>query len=642
MLRIFGDFESFYDRTYSLRKLSPAEYILDSRWETLACAVAVEHEPPLLLPQDDVQRFLRGIKQPYAFISHNALFDACILAYRYDIHPPALMCTLSLARATIYHQIANGRLALKNVAKHLGIGVKSEFIQQMVGVHWRDLIADPGKMMLFTAYAINDTELCREIFFQLRPYLPPMEALVMDRLIRMATQPVLQVNVNELEAYRETLRRKKAELLSRVTLTDPGALASSIKFAGLLAALGVDPPMKISPSDPEGKKQTYAFAKSDQAFTDLLEHEDPMVQALVAARLGVKSTIEETRSTRFIAIGDATYMHGGRPLMPVPLKYSGAHTHRYSGDWLLNMQNLSARKNKEIRRCLYAPAGYTLVAVDAAQIEARIVAWLADQTDLLEMYINGEDTYKAFAADIFGLELTQVGKVHRFVGKTCILGLGFGMSARKLFFSIRTLSREQGVDLGFELTLAHCEAWVFKYRQRFRYIQQLWNDLNDLLARMAAGQADGYQVGPCVVDGTTVIMPSGLRLFYDNLRYEVNPQGKGNWVYDQAQFTKRIYGAKLLENIDQGLDRQHVVEAGLRTEMRARALGIPDPRVLLNIHDENIHCVPDEHAYTLAAIALQEMARNVQWSTGLPLNAEVKLGRNLAEMEEWKGYSDCN
>jgi hypothetical protein len=256
--------------------------------------------------------------------------------------------------------------------------------------------------------------------------------------------------------------------------------------------------------------------------------------------------------------------------------------------------------------------------------------------DLLDMYIMGEDTYKAFAADIFGIDLTLVSKVHRFVGKTCILGLGFGMSARKLFFTIRTLAREQGIDLGFVLTIEMCNDWVMTYRRKFFYIQQLWADLNNLVTLMARGDAQGYKIGPCEVDGATIILPSGLRLFYDNLRFEVNPQGKGNYVYDQAQFTKRLYGAKLLENIDQALDRQHVVEAGLRTEMRALAIGIPDPRVLLNIHDENVHCVPDRYAETLASIALTEMARNTEWSEGLPLSAEVKLGKNLADMVEWK------
>ena len=195
MLRIFGDFESYYDKVYSLRKMSPVEYILDPRCETLACSVAIDHEDPFLLPQDDVAKFLNDIKQPYAFISHNALFDACILSYRYGIHPPALLCTLSLARATIYHQIPNGRLSLKNLLKHLGLTEKGEFIHQMVGVHWADLVADPCKMMLFSSYAINDVEGCRDIFFRLREYLPDMEAIVMDRLIRMATDPKIQVDV---------------------------------------------------------------------------------------------------------------------------------------------------------------------------------------------------------------------------------------------------------------------------------------------------------------------------------------------------------------------------------------------------------------------------------------------------------------
>jgi DNA polymerase len=192
MLRIFGDFETYYDQVYSLRKMSPVEYILDPRWETLACSVAIDHEPPILLPQDEIAKFLTDIKQPYAFISHNALFDACVLAYRYGIHPPALMCTLSLARATIYHQIPNGRLSLKNVLKHLRLGEKGDFIHQMRGKHWADLMADSGLMMLFAAYAHNDSTGCRDIFFTLRQYFPNQEAIVMDRVIRMATSPVLR------------------------------------------------------------------------------------------------------------------------------------------------------------------------------------------------------------------------------------------------------------------------------------------------------------------------------------------------------------------------------------------------------------------------------------------------------------------
>ena len=391
MKRVFLDFETFYDvKSYSLKYLSPVEYILNPRWETLCCAVAVEHEPSFILPRDEIGPYLRSINEPYAVITHNALFDACVLAYHYAIHPTALFCTLSMCRATIWHSIPNGRVSLKNVLKFLGLPEKTDFVlNHMSGKHWADLEADPGLMMGFTGYALNDVDGCREIFFRLRKDFPAQEGLVMDRVIRMATQPVLHVDVAVLDDYRRDVRQRKRDLLSRVTLTDPGLLMSNPKFAELLLEYGVDPPMKTSPAT---GKQTYAFAKTDYAFTDLLEHPDIEVQALVAARLGIKTTIEETRSTRLINIGLCTNSFLKEPLLPVPLKYSGAHTHRYSGDWMLNMQNLSARKNKQIRTAIIAPPGYTIVAVDAAQIEARIVAWLSGQADLVEMFARAART----------------------------------------------------------------------------------------------------------------------------------------------------------------------------------------------------------------------------------------------------------
>ena len=221
-----------------------------------------------------------------------------------------------------------------------------------------------------------------------------------------------------------------------------------------------------------------------------------------------------------------------------------------------------------------------------------------------------------------------MSKAQRFVGKTCILGLGFGMSAMKLYRTITILAREQGIEI--EITLENCIEWVQTYRNTFIAVWRCWQDMGNLIQAIVGGYGDGWGVGPCRVEGTTIILPSGLRLFYDNLRFEDN-----EYWYNQAQFRRKLYGAKLLENVVQALDRQHVVEAGLRTEQRALALGI-DGRVLLNVHDENVHCVPDEQAVTLAELALEEMRRNTSWSMGLPLAAEVKLGRNFGEMEEWK------
>jgi DNA polymerase family A len=637
MLRIFADAETYYDKSYSLRHLSPVEYILNPQFEVLGWAVAIDHEAPFLLPRSEIVEFLKGIKQPYAFITHNALFDACIMAYHYDIHPDGLLCTLSMSRALIWHEIPNGRLSLKNVLKHLHLPEKQDFIAKMEGKHWRDLEADPGLLMLFSGYATNDVAGCREIFFALRKQFPASEAMVMDRVIRMATQPVLHVDVVQLGDYRESVREHKRYLLSRVTHNDPAKLASNPQFAELLRSYGVLPPMKTSPATGE---QTYAFAKTDHAFTALLEHEDPEVQMLVAARLGIKTTIEETRSSRMMRIGVCTNTYLGSPKLPMPLKYSGAHTHRYSGDWQLNMQNLSARKSKAIRKCIHAPPGFTIVAVDAAQIEARLTAWLAGEHDLLKQFASGEDTYRNFAAEIFRVkDVREVTKAQRFVGKTCILGLGFGMSAAGttqggLYRTIVNLAREQSIDI--EITLGECEQWVRTYRTKFMSINRYWNKLLNIIALMANGHADDLMIGPCKIKGTTITMPSGLQLFYDNLRLETDDNGKENYWYNSAQYTKKIYGQKLLENVVQALDRQHVVDAGIRAELRARELGVQDPRVLLNVHDENIHCVPDRYVDTMAQVALGEMRWNEPWAAGLPLAAEVKVGKNFGEMEEWK------
>ena len=884
MLRVFGDAESYYDKIYSLRVLSPIEYILDDRWETLGWAVCIEREDPIILPQDDIVRFLKDIKQPYCFISHNALFDACILSYKYDINPDAMLCTLSMARSLLLHEIPNGSISLANVLKHLGLHPKGDFIQSMAGVHWADLAADPARMVAWAGYTINDVIGCRDIFFALCDRLPGREALAMDRVLRMATQPKLTADGHALLKYNMQLRQRKQELMT-LAGKDRSQLMSNPQLAALLLESGVEPPMKISKTT---GNPTYAFAKTDAAFAELLEHDNPDVQALVAARLGVKTTIEETRSMRLYKITGVTQRTWGTPYLPVPLKIGGAHTHRLcltgdhlivilrdgaithtrldtlqsndliwdgdmfvrhgglsyagmkevvtydtitgtpdhrvwtlergycglatakargyhiargdipcatridttryrtdnipnqskvhlrrvrqgdavalgrlasprtsalsvlpqtwaeylerrtmgdgtassygstpslskpiegrlselrgagyrvpfsigsgdgrvgatkpraetdqrlvvyrsdrqrrtlragqstvgnpatterqqavwdildcgphnrfmangrivhnSGDWQLNMQNLSSRKNRDIRNAIHAMAGYVIISVDASQIEARLVAWLSGQMNLLQQFANGEDVYRNFAAVVFHVPLADVTKVQRFICKTCILGLGFGMSAAALLTSILNGAREQGLDLG-DMTLEMCEEWVVAYRyKQFPKISGYWKIMSALIESMEKGNADGVEVGPCRIEGTTVIGPSGLRLYYDNLRYE-----EDEYRYDYGRMHKKIYGGKFLENIVQHLDRQHVLEAGLRTEFAARKLGIPDPRVVLNEHDANVYCVPQEYGLTLAELALKEMRRNCLWNVGLPLGAEVKMGTCFGELEK--------
>jgi DNA polymerase len=250
---------------------------------------------------------------------------------------------------------------------------------------------------------------------------------------------------------------------------DKSELMSNLKLAELLEFHGVLPPMKISSKT---GKEAFAFAKSDEGFKALLEHPNPQVQAIVAARLGVKSTLEETRTERFINIA-------GRGPLPVPLRYYAAHTGRWGGDDKVNLQNLP--RKSPLKESMLAPEGYVFIDCDSSQIEARTLAWLAGQDDLVEFFDknNAEvaagvekmdmqyDPYKIMASEIYGKPVNEINEhPERFIGKTTILGCGYGMGGAKFQAQLKTF--------GVELSTDQCRSIVYTYRNQFESIPALW------------------------------------------------------------------------------------------------------------------------------------------------------------------------
>lgn len=196
----------------------------------------------------------------------------------------------------------------------------------------------------------------------------PLELQVINLTIKMFSEPVLDLDYSLLEQHLGEVRERKDALIMACH-ADREVLQSNQKFAEVLMSMGVEPPMKISPAT---GKETYAFAKSDPEFKALLDYPDEQVQALVAARLGTKSTLEETRTERFMEIAD-------RGLLPVPLKYYAAHTGRWGGTDKLNLQNLPSRGSNTLKNAILPPPGHVMINCDSSQIEARVLAWLAGQ-----------------------------------------------------------------------------------------------------------------------------------------------------------------------------------------------------------------------------------------------------------------------
>lgn len=625
---IFGDFETFYSDNYSLRTMSSVEYILDPRFAMNGVAVAEGDGAPRFMEHESFKSYLAGNNPAEcAFVSHNALFDACILSWRYHFIPAMLVDTMTMAAALIKHKTKN--VSLDAVSKFLGFGEKGTMLTQVKGMHAADIKA-ADLWLDYATYGIDDMNKCRSIFKALMPSFPRSELLVMDSVIRACVQPRFQLDRDILAQYVHEIKTNKAMLMAQLgehmTVKD---LMSGERFAEELRRLGVEPGMKTSLAT---GKETYAFAKTDDFMAELEEHDDPMVQALVAARLGFKSTSEETRAARFVSIsrlwwpvpnvnGQAGMIDAC--LFPVPLNYAGAHTHRLSGAWRLNAQNL--KRDSKIRDALKAPPGYKVIAYDASQIEARITAWFCGQEDLRKAFEDGVDIYSKFASEeIYHRPVNKKDSpVERFTGKSGILGCGFGCGGPKFKAMVRALSRTQ---LKQEIILEDAEAdrIVQAYRRRYRAIEGMWNQFkNHGFHQLARGSVTFYGPGNCVEFNNQFIkLPNGLKLFYDDLQ-----QRDGHWEFTYAGKSKFLHGGKLLENIIQALARIAIMDAGVRMRLKH---GLHWRH---QCHDELVYIEKTEIAEQVGKWLHEEMTTRPWWGPTIPLAAEGGIGDSYGDVK---------
>lgn len=618
MKTVFIDYETYYDKEYSLRKMTPVQYVLDHRFECIGCAVKEG--------LDGESYWVDGVDLPLFFadlnprdtmlVSHNALFDACITAWRFNFHPRLTADTLSIARATIGHETKS--LSLANVALKLEIGVKGGTVHKVEGMGAAAIKA-AGLYNEYIQYALNDVELCAAIYRTLvveKRLFPVKELAVMDMVIRCAIEPQMQLDQNVLALHLHNIKTRKQELLAQVGI-DKTELMSNDKFAQALRNLGVEPPTKMSILT---GKESYAFAKTDPAFMELLDHDDPQVQALTSARLGLKSTLEETRTERFTSIARLTWPGKKQGLMPMPLKYSGAHTHRLSGDWNLNVQNMP--RGGELRRALIAPPGYVVLAADSSQIEARVVAWISGQLDLIEQFARGEDVYSSFASKVFGREINKKNDpAERFIGKTAILGLGYGLGWTKFQRTVKMQSKAQTGKL-IDLTDEEAINIVQTYRTSYSAIPALWRILSDNISVISSGKGS-FAIGPCEFKDQHITLPNGLRLSYHDLKFDNN-----EWTYTYAGKPKRLYGGALLENIVQALARIVVMDTASRLRVK---LAMYDVQLALQVHDELVYVVPEDIAKVCEQIMLEEMSARPSWAPTLPLAAEASYGKSYGD-----------
>jgi DNA polymerase I-like protein with 3'-5' exonuclease and polymerase domains len=601
------DFETYYAKDFGLKKYTTEEYIRDKQFEVIGVAVKKNNEETKFItgPKSKIKKFLDNYDWSTSVaVAHNARFDAAILSWHFDIRPKKIADTLCMARAI--HTIEVGG-SLSALVKHYNLGVKGTEVLDALGK--RRLDFTPEEMEAYAGYCINDVELTYALFKVLIKGFPLLELDLIDLTLRMFTEPVLEVNRDLLAGHLTKIRDTKEKLLTKAKV-DRKQIMSNPQFAELLTRCGVKPPKKVSLTT---GKETYAFAKTDEGFKALQEHSNPLVQVLVATRMGVKSTIDETRTERLIAIGE-------RGKLPIPLKYYAAHTGRWGGDDKVNMQNLP--RGSILKKAICAPEGYQFVDCDLSQIEARTLAWLAEQDDLVEAFDRGDDVYKIMASAIYNKPKEEITKDERFVGKTTILGAGYGMGANKFKAQLATF----GVDLSQE----ECDRIIRVYRETYPNIPKLWRAAGNALEGLMQGRAqDIGKEGILVVDAETGIkLPNGLHIKYPNLRKEVNEEdGRKELVYDtkrgRATIPNRIYGGKVIENVCQALARIVIGEQLLRVSKRYK--------VVMTVHDA-IGCVAPLAEIERAMEYVEYCMRiRPEWAPDLPLDCEGGYANSYGE-----------
>ncbi len=624
------DVESFYDKDYSLSKMSTEAYIRDERFEIIGVSVKMDGAEAEWFSGDmrSTQKFCRQF--PWAdatLICHNTAFDGFILQHHFGISPKYYSDTMAMG--TVLHGLTQS-VSLKALAETYGVGIKGDEVIHAIGKRRCDFT--PDELQRYATYCMNDTELTYKLARKMAPLLPQVEHHLIHLTTKMYCQPVLELDERLLTTHLEEVKKNKENLLLGAMdvfteeelegAEDPIAqvkklLMSNDKFAAVLRHIGIDPPMKISPTT---GKEAYAFAKTDEAFKELSESDNPLLQTLVAARLGNKSTIDETRTEKFIGIAQ-------RGAFPFPVRYSGARiTHRWSGTDGINPQNLNRVDRKKpkptdaLRMSIMAPEGYTLVAGDLSNIELRIGLWLAGEYGDLEALRGGLDLYRKSAEDIEGTPYEKVDDNLRFLFKTVNLSGIFGVGHAKMH---RTL-RQYGVVK--ELTEVH--SIVRKYRDKHKALVDTWYEAERVLEAIAINGSRRFgQNGGLIAHGSKgILKPSGLYLPFPGL-CKRSIDGQEGWVYfkqeGRSQIAEKVYGAKCFQRCVQSLARDLIGWQMVQFAQEYPVVG--------TVHDEMISLVRDKDVDDCKRTMQQCMTIGPEWAKGLPLACEIGTGKRYGE-----------
>lgn len=681
------DFETYWDsKTYTLSKMGPIEYVRNEKFTPQLCAFTLSNGSCCVdcsvVEHERLRTTFENLDtHDVAWCGHNMHgFDSLILSEFFDFHPQKIYDTIAMMRWTGLSRVCRESHAA--LTEFLGNGNKAAGTVVSDHKQWPDDFT-PEERAFFIQYCKDDAAQCYQNAQAMLPYMTPDALRFMSITARMATEPsfvldedLLLEYLSDLDAAADKARQELMAMFSFQTNADMlAALRSADKFADMLRSLGVEPPLKESAAKTKTKREklqlaadagrpgaaeelenmqpvmTYAFSKTDVDFVLMQDHPDPRVALLVRTRLQLNSSIDRSRAETLLKFAR---MH--KPL-PIMLGAWLAHTGRYSAGASadagtktdkLQFQNLSKRdpSKRKLRQAIKVPEGKVVVACDSSQIEARGLAFVANEVGLLTQFREGRDPYSELAETIFGVPWQDIKagakagdkkmKMYRNTGKSCVLSCGYSVGHHKYS---NTLLR-QGIHLHEDLDRHHELARYAHgiYRAAHPNIVAFWKTAENVLEAMLRGESgtfggpnnDIYTFGIMPVGPRTdlcvpsVRFPSGYILRYPGLRAERNDRGKWQFVYDTykgaSKIPTHIYGGAFTNNLVQGLSFVDVI---MYQGCRMDEAGI---KLACNIHDAWASVVPEEQGEYVKQQMLHYMSMVPPALNGLPVACEAEIG----------------
>ena len=648
---------------YTLSKMTTEAYIRDPRFHAYGLCIHEYGTDKITqwYRHDEVKRILSGYDwSKTAVLAHNALFDVGILTMIYGVKPCFLFDSLSMARALRGVEVGN---SLAKLATAFELPPKGRAVHSTDGLEE----LTPEIEHELAEYCKHDVFLCEEIFTRLRtglhgggriaPAFPTKELRLIDLTLKMFTNPQLVLDVPMLEKARDEENEKLRAALERVGVEE-SQLASNDQFAEILEKMGVTPPTKKkrpTQKTPHPVGENFAFAKNDAHFQQMLNGDNEDVALLCEARLRVKSTLERTRSQRFIDIA-------GRGALPIPLKYYGAETGRWSGTDQVNLQNM--KRGSFLRKSIMAPDGYVVAVQDLGQIEPRVLAWVADYHNMMEIFRAGGDPYATFGAQMFSIPglHKDTHPLERQSAKSALLGCGYQLgwasfSAQLLVGFLgadpKRYSKEEARQLGVTSAhverfinnkwhmekmaeiprtctdaelLIHClaaKAIVEKYRAAAEPVVNFWKMLQERIVTSLIGGEEYNHKGVFTIKKEEIVLVNGMSLKYPNIEICKDERGHTEYRFGIGDKKGKLYAGRLCNNIVQALARIVMSDGMLRIAKQLDVVG--------TVHDEVLALAPAAEAKQWLLWMKEQMVLEPKWLPSIPLKSDGGFHQRYGE-----------